>query len=140
MFVKLYLSDGGSQDRTSLAALDTAFRAAYVPENPYTSSFQGRTAININATSPDDARLVLANRTVNDSVHPGCDSERCPEGDPTLLAVVIGTYVGKFVLCAYMYMCTVAIEYCWIVKVQLHGSNFGAKIFCKMLADFNTQT
>ena len=66
-----------------------------VNTNPYTVSFQGRTAINVNATNPSVGPS-LANRTVNDSVHPGCDRENCPEGDPTLLAVVIGTYVGMW--------------------------------------------
>jgi hypothetical protein len=92
VFVKLYVRD--SVTESTLQSLDDAFRAKYTADNrPYILPFLGRNAINITATSPSMGRT-LADRTVNDSVHPGCDSESCPEGDPTLLAVVIGTYVG----------------------------------------------
>ena len=91
VFVKLYVNN--SDDRATLERIDEAFQAAYTIGNPYVVSFLGRLAINVTATSPSMGRT-LADRTVNDSVHPGCDSESCPEGDPTLLAVVIGTYVG----------------------------------------------
>lgn len=91
VFVKLYIND--TSGMTTVQNLDNAFRAAYTTGNPYVVSFLGRRAINVVATEPSMGRT-LSESTVNDSVHPGCDSESCPEGDPTLLAVVIGTYVG----------------------------------------------
>ena len=93
MFVKLYVD--GSTNLDTIRDIDSAFRGAYTTNaaSSYVTSFLGRRAINVNATQPSmGPRLV--DKTVNDSVHPGCDSESCPEGDPTLLAVVIGTYVG----------------------------------------------
>ena len=89
--MKLYLRDSTSRD--TLQDLDDAFRSVYTPSNAYTVTFLDRTAININATNPSMGQT-LADRTVNDSVHPGCNDDNCPEGDPTLLAIVIGTYVG----------------------------------------------
>ena len=90
--MKLYIS-GSTDNEATIRALDTAFRNAYTPANDYTVQFLGRTAINVNATRPINGPTLL-DKSVNDSVHPGCDSESCPEGDPTLLAIVLGTYVG----------------------------------------------
>jgi hypothetical protein len=98
VFVKLYIN--GSEDLSNLEELNNAFRTSYTSGNSYITRFLGRNAININATSPSMGPR-LEERTVNDSVHPGCDSDSCPEGDPTLLAVVIGTYVGTCIQCTY---------------------------------------
>lgn len=94
VFVKIYLNDSDSPD--TLRDLDTAFRRAYGESN-YVVPFLDRRAINVIARNVSSGRS-YAERTVNDSVHPGCDINSCPEGDPTLLAIVLGTYVGMWLL------------------------------------------
>ena len=95
MFVKLYIRNSGDELAT-IRSLDNAFQAAYIPSNMYTEDFLGRVAINVASAAPPGRSL--DDKTVSDSVHPGCDRENCPEGDPTLLAVVIGTYVGMYII------------------------------------------
>ena len=90
MFVKLYYGD--STTRSTIETIDDAFRATF-NQGTYTRQFLDRTAIDITATIPSMGRT-LNNKTVNDSVHPGCDIVNCPEGDPTLLPIILGTYVG----------------------------------------------
>ena len=90
MFVKLYFDT--SMELSTINDANTAFRTAF-DRGTYTRQFLDRTAIDITATIPSMGRT-LDNRTVNDSVHPGCDIVSCPEGDPTLLPIVLGTYVG----------------------------------------------
>ena len=94
VFVKLYIS--GSDSVGYLQRLDEAFRGVYSSGSSYIAPFLGQSAINVSAVAPNGTNLL--SRTVNDSVHPDCTD--CPDGDPTLLAVVVGTYVGM-----YMYTC-----------------------------------
>ena len=92
--MKLYIR--GSDDVDLLQQYNMNFRNSFLnPTTPYVERFLGRRALNINSREPTDGRPVLSGRTVNDSVHPGCDMDSCPEGDPTLLAVVLGTYWGE---------------------------------------------
>ena len=95
--MKLYLrNEPANTAETTYNRLNTAFEGAYRTSNPYVQTFLGRRAINVNSTEPSDNGPILSERTVNDSVLAGCDMESCPEGDPTLLAVVLGTYVGMY--------------------------------------------
>ena len=103
VFVKLYLRNNNALTR--LQSLNTAFRTSYTPSNAYTATYLTQTALNITATEPPGT-VVLSNAKVEDNVHPGCDMENCPEGDPTLLAVVVGTYVGKECTSLALQMCT----------------------------------
>jgi len=93
VFVKLYLR--GMDDMNALRTLDMQFRSGFNDANSYTFMFRDRLAIDVSSVNPSSGPI-LSNRTVNDSVHPGCDIDSCPEGDPTLLAVVLGTYVGQW--------------------------------------------
>ena len=98
VFVKLYIDGSQNDNLVYLRNLDTTFRAEYLrTDSPYITTFLDQPAINVNATGPM-VGTNLTSRTVNDSVHPDCTD--CPDGDPTLLAVVVGTYVGM-----YMYTC-----------------------------------
>lgn len=98
VFVKLYLRN--NNDLSTLQRLNDAFRGNYSRPSTYTVSYLGQTALNIIATEPPGT-VVLSNAQVKDNVHPGCDLENCPEGDPTLLAVVVGTYVGSWYTTRY---------------------------------------
>lgn len=104
VFLKLYIRNEDNIDRLQLYNMN--FRSAYYASpSPYISTFLGRRALNILSREPSDGRPVLSGRTVNDSVHPGCDSVMCPEGDPTVLAIVLGTYYGEnYIHCMYMYV------------------------------------
>ena len=90
--MKLYLR--GTPDEARYDSIDRAFRSQYIASNAYTAMFRGQVALNVSTVTPSGDGPVLNNRTVFDSVLAGCDEDACPDGDPTLLAVVLGTYVG----------------------------------------------
>ena len=102
VFIKLYVSST-PDDLDSVMALETAFASSFNGGNAYVDTFLNQLAINVASTNPGVGPN-LNNRTVNDSVHPGCNPQSCPEGDPTLLAIVIGTYYGMCSLSIYIYI------------------------------------